>query len=244
MRSLLDIQEELQKAILCQTHPPKLNIEHTKRYQQTFLNRLADFLVAEFPSTNDSLGDKFEKISRDFILKHPSHYVTIRDVSLNFPDYLASINEPFASELAHIELTINRSVIAENSNPLTTEDLTNLSEDEWGNLKLFPNKSLCCHSFKTNALTSYSSREESGSHLLPKKLTEPVLCWFWRNNNQVHYLNFSKEFNIFIKLIIKNATFTECCEELLNIYSDENEAVTIAGQMLYEAINLGLCSKN
>jgi len=118
------------------------SIERLGIYAHMYYARLLEILVAEYPTTQQVLGEKaFERACRRFLERNPSRHRTLNLLSERFPDFLARHLPPgnrskLAVDVARIERAMEDVFDAQQAEPLTAAEFAAIGADEWHRVRL------------------------------------------------------------------------------------------------------------
>ena len=135
------------------------SIERIGIYAHMYYARLLEILVAEYPTTQQVLGEKaFERACRQFLERNPSKHRTLNHLSVRFPDFLSRHLPPgnrskLAVDVARIERALEDVFDAARAEPLTAAEFASISADQWHRvrLRLIPALQLLKLRFPANA---------------------------------------------------------------------------------------------
>lgn len=97
-----DKSADLVPHIICEKYPIAIRTR-IKIYQDAYQIRLRESISEDFSRVSEKLGPEgFKKIIHDYILTHPSTYVSLAEYSQNFPKFLKNISIELC-ELAQID---------------------------------------------------------------------------------------------------------------------------------------------
>lgn len=185
-------------------------------YQNAYFARFEESLSEDFPQVHQLLGEKiFSNLVKDYIIKHPSKYASLADVSLNFPNFLRDSDYifpyPYLGDLADLDWLKNLSLLSEE---IIAQDFSS-----WANLdyNLLQQKVLTLHPSvffmhsKWNILTIEPSKIPmlKSTYLLINRKQSAVICREITEN----------DWQIFIKM-------QKCItlDEIVRIFSSKNYA--------------------
>jgi hypothetical protein len=118
------------------------SIERLGIYAHMYYARLLEILVAEYPTTQQVLGEKaFARACRRFLERNPSKHRTLNHLSVRFPDFLSRHLPPgnrskFAVDVARIERALEDVFDAARAEPLTAAEFASISADQWHRVRL------------------------------------------------------------------------------------------------------------
>ena len=117
-------------------------VERLGIYAYMYYARLLEILIAEYPTTQQILGEKaFERACRRFLERNPSKHRTLNRLSVRFPDFLARHLPPgnrskLAVDVARIERAMEDVFDAQQAEPLTAAEFAAIGADEWHRVRL------------------------------------------------------------------------------------------------------------
>jgi hypothetical protein len=118
------------------------SIERLGIYAHMYYARLLEILVAEYPTTQQVLGERaFERACQKFVERNPSKHRTLNLLSERFPDFLARHLPPgnrskLAVDVARIERAMEDVFDAPQAEPLTAAEFAAIGADEWHRVRL------------------------------------------------------------------------------------------------------------
>jgi hypothetical protein len=118
------------------------SIERLGIYAHMYYARLLEILVAEYPTTQQVLGEKaFERACHRFLERNPSRHRTLNLLSERFPDFLSRHLPPgnrskLAVDVARIERAMEDVFDAPRAEPLTAAEFAAIGTDQWHRVRL------------------------------------------------------------------------------------------------------------
>jgi hypothetical protein len=108
-------------------------------YQTMYFWRLHDVLREDFPKTHEALGDEFERLTRDYLVAHPSEHPSVRHLGAHVPGFLATHAvvraRPWLADLARLERSRVDVFDAPDVTPIVAADLRAVPPDAWADLR-------------------------------------------------------------------------------------------------------------
>lgn len=236
--TLLDEQQWLQQAIflehsnsqvLNERVKPKVNFSPEAQlgvYINAYKYRLFDVVYEDYPALKHYLrDDAFEKLLWQYIRACHSDHYNIAQFSLGMPDFISKImpENRFIFELSTLEATILRVFDAPESEVLTAESLTHLTEASFMNARLVMRKALVCLSFDYAVNDYYQCVMDETTAEAPDAPSTSYLVVF-RDNDTIWRLEMEAlEFALFGKLLA-GQVLTTALADVLSAQSDEDLA--------------------
>lgn len=146
-RRLLPVAAQAPGAVV-QPSRSLTSIERLDIYAHMYYARLLEILDAEYPVTRRILGaEAFDRVAREFLVKHPSRSRTLNQLSLRFPAFLVrrlprGRANGLAADVARIERAMEDVFDAPLAEPLAAAQLAAIGADEWPRLRLVLNPAL------------------------------------------------------------------------------------------------------
>lgn len=140
-------------------------------YRKMYFLRMRDALAIDVPAVRHFLGaDVFEEVVEEYFTRFPSTSYTLNDSGLNFPRYVREStlqHKDFIAELAELELAIARVMEAEETAPLSPEELAGVPPEAWENAQFKPIAAFELFTF-TFPVHEYLSAFEAESETFPQ----------------------------------------------------------------------------
>jgi len=245
MNKLAKIQTEFQNYILSYENGIQNNIINTKEsnaqeridiYANAYRYRLIDVLFDDYEKLSVLLGDEgFNNCANSYIDIYPSCNRSIRWFGQNLSKFLKK-NKPysdlqFLSEIAEFEWQLMSTFDAPNNNCITTDTLSQIPPEKWGELSFKFTSSLKKLQFKWNTINLWKSINEKKIPVVPAKLSHIQHCILWRQNLEGNYRVLSLSESMAINYAVKGKSFGSICESLCD-YIDENKvSFTVANYL-------------
>lgn len=110
-------------------------------YGDGYFARLTDCLGHNFPSLKNIVGEKaFERVIKNYLLKHPSRFRSVDEVGHRLAEFLASGSNDggwkFLPDLARLEWACHQSFYADNGPAVDTAAWAKRTVEDWGRARL------------------------------------------------------------------------------------------------------------
>ncbi len=150
-------------------------VERLGIYAYMYYARLLEILIAEYPTTQQILGEKaFERACRRFLERNPSKHRTLNRLSVRFPDFLArhlphGNRSKLAVDVARIERAMEDVFDAPRAEPLTAAEFAAIGADEWHRVRLRVIPALCLLKLRFPANDYMNASRGAGKPRLPRR---------------------------------------------------------------------------
>ncbi len=240
--TLLDEQKWLQQAIFLENTDsqvlnervkPKVNFSPEAQlgvYINAYKYRLFDVVYEDYPALKHYLGDEaYEVLLWQYIQSCRSDHYNIARFSLGLPDFVSKKmpENHFVFELSTLEATILGVFDAPESEVLTAESLTHLTEASFMNARLVMRKALVCLSFSHAVNAYYQCAIDETAVELPYEPSISYLVVF-KDHDTVWRLEMEGlEFALFEKLLA-GQVLTTALADVLSDQLDEDLASCVS----------------
>ncbi len=189
-------------------------------YIDGYIERLTKAVAADYPATGNYLSKEFERYNIQYVKSNPSKFYNLDFYPIKFANFLKDQNvDAFAKEISDLESNIIQSFIAEESEPLKPQYLTNLSEDDLYKIKFQKRKSgrLVKYNYDVELYLSefrknISDNKKEKNNILTKPDKKETYLYICRNNNEVKRNILAKEEYYILEQIFSGSTFSEAIE--------------------------------
>ncbi len=228
--------ESAQLKLMVATPPADTITDRLSIYSDGYDARLGEVLEKTFPAVRKFSGDDlFDQWSREYIRLYPSTFYSVARIGYQFSLFLKNKNFILESEIAALEWAINAAVDAGDAVPVTQQNLTEIPQENWGNIILGCHPSLEVLNFSYNTLAVYKGILEAQDE--DQEITVDIQklshsCRVWRKQTQIYYLSMENPMEkLFLECIEQKLIFSEICERLTEKMPEE-EVVNYAIKQL------------
>ena len=195
-------------------------------YHNAYLSRLQEVLRHDFGAIRYWLGDdEFAALTEAYVRRYPSAHFSLRWLGERFPAFIlehlvAEQSAPLA-ELARLEWAFTLAFDAPQGQPLTLDDMAQLSPDEWPDLQvdLAPSVQQMLCRFNTVALWRASKDESEFPASQALELAQ--ICLVWRHQNVCQYRSLDPaQACALAGMVTTGWNFSELCAELAVTYAE------------------------
>src|SRR3990167_2166955 len=218
LHSDLDIESEIV------TPHNRVVIERLQVYRNAYYLRLIEILENDYLVLSQMMGKQtFDALARDYLDAFPSTYFSIRMVGKHVARFLKNIAAYDAcyGELAEFEWALNETLLAQDCDELTMEDLGAIPPEQWAEMQLTLHPSVrmmkCCY----NTMERWQSVNEGKGDIHSLQFSEPRGLLIWRRANEPYYCALTKEQHYLIAAIATGDSFGTLCESMLNHFSED-----------------------
>ncbi|MDR3492364.1 MAG: DNA-binding domain-containing protein [Gammaproteobacteria bacterium] len=208
-------------------------------YHQAYYLRLQEALQQDFKVLTQMLGrDEFNQFTRNFIVKYPSHFRSIRWYGKKLSEFMGENSLPeYLIEMAEFEWLLTESFDAADSVTMTIEDIALIPAQRWSELTFAVHPSLrrmACH---WNTIPVWLSYQEEDFSLESQRNIST--CIVWRSQYEVQFCALTVDESYMLEMMINGNNFGEICAALCK-YIDVNEVATHAAANLKKFISFDL----
>jgi hypothetical protein len=188
-------------------------------YRNNHLLSLAAALAATFPTVTRLIGAAtMQGVATRFLLQHPPRQPCVAEYGSGFASHLESEpladDLPYLPDLARLDWALNRARIAPDEAPFTAQDLSALSLEQLGALRVAPHPSLTLlvssfalphlhQAVHRSALEAVTVAEHSSSRLM-----------IWRQHREVKIAAVSADAFAGAQALAESVPLSEACENL------------------------------
>jgi hypothetical protein len=186
-------------------------------YADMYFIRLIESLSEDFPGVLQDLGDEsFKSLATRFLVEHPSRNYRLNPLSAGFSEFLAqTLDDPFLSQLAHLELSVTRVFDDKHDEPLSLEQVQAVPVEQWEQTHFTPIRAFRLHQFDypvNGYLDAVKSEDESIER--PARKTSYVLVW--RHKFQVLRCDLSNEQYLILTGLDAGQSLGEALEQFID----------------------------
>lgn len=255
MSALRTLQKEFMQYLLQQDSSIHDNIskqgvvKRSKRlaiYGNAYKLRLKECIENDHEILGFYLGDDlFDEMTEGYIHSRPSYFTSLRDFCQYLPAYLNETepfsNTPIISEIAAFEQYLLSVFDAADAECTTLEDLSNLEQDLWPDMKLRFHPGMQIFNTNWNAVQSWQALKANKTPPIPKN--ESASWLIWRNHERVtEFRSLPIEEHAMLATFLHGKNFAQVCEKLLT-YCEEETVANTAIQYLSGWLKLGIVSR-
>ncbi len=118
-------------------------LERLDVYRGMYLLRMEEALSIDYPSLKHFLGeDEFMRLVARYVEVYPSRSYTLNRLGDHFPEFVASLDDlprqEFCSDLARLEYALTCVFDAQETPPMTAEQVQAVPQDAWETARLKP----------------------------------------------------------------------------------------------------------
>lgn len=245
MKSLADIQAEMQRAILNRT-PGAENLvaeppagerkDRLSVYQAAYRLRLAEFLRNDFENLHTYLGDvRFNRLAESYIKAHPSDQPNARWYSRHLPDHLrrdtAYRRNPEVAELAALELALNDAFDGPDSPVCTMADLAAIDPEDFAFASFTLAPSVHCLTVTTNVTSLWASLKCGEKPPAPQDLDQAQEILVWRQSSGSRFRILGNEEAMALTCARDGLSFGVICEMIAAYDDPDGAALRAAGYL-------------
>jgi hypothetical protein len=206
-------------------------------YRNAYSIRLKKSIETDHPVLGNYLGDElFEGMARGYISQCPSGFTSLRDFGNSLPDYLAR-TDPFAenpilAEIALFERQLLFSFDAADASRTRLEDLQSMAPQDWPGMLVELHPSVYIFAARWNSIECWQALKEGNTPPLATqgKMQNWVL---WRGIDRLtQFRKLSEDGALMLAGLAQKKTFSEVCEELLAMVTEDQISSVAAGHLL------------
>ncbi len=190
-------------------------VERLHIYRRMYILRFCEVLQSDFEAFSDYVGEeKFEELVTDYVSIYPSTSYSLNPLSYRFPEFLRSRSDlkrkEFLVELAELELAISQVFDMPQSPLLTSEEITSVAPDRWGDVLLKPITALRLLEFQY-PVNDYLNAFRSGDSP-PKMGKKKTYVLVYRPKYSMRREPMSRDAYTLLKEILSGKTLEEAVE--------------------------------
>lgn len=244
MRVLLTAPEGVAKALAensslalpIREHGKLKSVERLEIYANMYFYRLLDSLKEDFPALLIYLGkDQFHNLVTDYLIEFPSTHYSLRYVGVHMEGFITKSSlvdtSPMLVDLVKLEWALLDLFDAEDSKPLTLNDLQSLSPEDWSTLSLksIPAFKIIECSWPVDLIRQELLNDGISNSNVAE--TSPFHLLIWRKDLQMTYRRALSHEVDFLKILQENTSFEKLCEEAISL-TDTDSAIPIIQRMM------------
>lgn len=195
-------------------------------YQDDYFLRLRDALADDYVCLLEYVGEEvFTEYAKGYLAEFPPSSYSIRDLGRDFPVFLKNFDvAPETIEIAEFEYLMLEVLFVKDSSLLSLDDLSGVTGDQWGDLRLYFQSALRKLDCEYNTPELWLSYDEK-KPIACEKLTESRMSLIWRLDRQAYFRDISSEQQVLFNGIQQGRCFAELCEMMLE-HMGEDEVVS------------------
>lgn len=195
-------------------------------YAEGYRLRLLDVVSDDYPVTQALMSEQvFHRLVDSYIKAYPSETYSIRHFGFHLPRFLAETEpykqQPYLAELAEFEWRLDETIDAADATSKTREDLLNIPQEEWNEMKLVFHPAMGLFTLNWNIIDIKTAYAKDEALPEPKKTQEPVFCLVWRKDLRSYYQQISSAKAAAIQTFIDGNNFAQACEALMNFMPED-----------------------
>ncbi len=235
MNELTNLQAEFQNYLMHSDQTIQQQIVDTEKvsaetrlaiYENAYRSRLQDALILSYPALQKQVGeDAFAELCHDYIDKYPSCFRSIRWYGDQFAAFL---QDPFLSELAHVEWAMATVFDAADANPVSLAEIGAIPPDAWENMRFEIHPAATCLELNWNVIEIWQALSEDQTPNEPQESPAPVTWLLWRQDYQTQFCSLSAAEAWAVHSLFEERTFGEICEGLCQWIAEENAPMQAA----------------
>ncbi len=205
--------------------------EQLQIYAFMYFARLIEVMEREYPTVLFLLGaDRFARIARAYLGLHPPRHYDLGHLSSQFPDFLASLDEPaayppFAAALARVERAMEDIVDEPTEAALAYETLSTIPMERWALARLRPIRAMRLLQVSHPVNRFMNARQEE--HFAPIPEPREVAMCVHRVGFQLYRHELQPEQFLLLSELRAGASLGEAIESVaLNPISDRDKMMT------------------
>lgn len=171
-------------------------------YVNAYRIRLEESITEDFPVLKEYLGEeKFKTLVGDFVKNTTSTHYNLAKYSQKLHSFIKKRlhGDRFSQEICELESSILEIYDQEETSPLSSKNLNNLTEEDLLNSKLFPRKALKLHKFSHQINQYYQDvMDKNNNH---KKIKRDSYLVVFRDKNQIWRMPMEKNEFIILREI-------------------------------------------
>ena len=219
-------------------------------YEQAYYLRLIEVLGTDFEKVSAYLGEaEFARAATAYIKACPSKTANARWFGRRFPEFLHTTppysKAPEIGELALFEQALANAFDAEDTPPVTLDDLAKLPPEDWQRLIFSPHPSVQRLNLQTNAIEIWQALHSDDTQPPPaaEKLPEPAAVIVYRQALKSMFRSLAPEEAMMWDEAAKQADFATLCH-LVATFGGEDGAAMRAASYLKGWIEAELLEQN
>ena len=193
-------------------------------YGEGYYLRLTEALSTESPALKNKMGQNtFEKMARAYFKKHPSSFFSVRYIAAQLPAFLRQhySTQTYLAELAQFEIALSNTLDAADTEIKTTQDLSLIPTEDWGNIRLQFHPSVNTLKFEWDMASLYKSAMEN-KQIKPFK--KQIAMTLWRKQLSPYYYTKEPAETAMLELAKENKNFQEICQCLTDFFPEKDAA--------------------
>jgi hypothetical protein len=150
--------------------------ERVAIYTRMYFARLLECMQSDYPSVAQIAGERgFEKLVRNYLLRHPSRHYSLNPLGARLPEYLSGSvrvrKRPLLRDVAALELLMTQVFDANESPVLKPSDLAGIAPEAWENARprLIDALRLAAFDHRANAIVTATRQGQTLPELTRKK---------------------------------------------------------------------------
>jgi hypothetical protein len=194
-------------------------VERVGIYHGMYMLRMVDALAADYPGLQHFLGDeRFRELVREYVRVHPSRSYTLNRLGDHLPEFVRTQAKlpraAFCVDLARLELAMTEAFDAEETPPLSGEEIASVPAEAWAAARLRPVASLRLLALRYPAAAWLDTlRDETHEH--PPLRRRDTFVLVYRRDYQVYRQELSRDAHELLAALSAGRPLGEAVEALL-----------------------------
>jgi hypothetical protein len=214
-------------------------------YHDAYRLRIIEALANSYPQLKALMGEVlFNKVSREYIVTHPSTHRNLRWYGSEMRDHLLETlpQHPVVAEMADFEWNLSLAFDSEDVPELSLQDLAAIPPENWVDLCFHLQPSIKIIRTYWNVIPIWQALEDEEAPPKPNQESIYQSWLIWRKKFNVQFRSMSKREVIALNMAMMGATFGEICAISEGELSFE-ETTLISAQYLSSWLENGLICK-
>ncbi len=227
MSDLITLQQTLLRSML---HPSLASLDDIRGnsavdtssrlaiYQQGYRMRLCDALSTEFPGLRLMARRNFQAMLDAYIDAQPSSHFNIRWHGAGMASFLAHVSpwreNSALAEMAQLDWAISIAFDAADESTLAASDLSAVSGEAWGALRLYPQAHLQIVSSGHNIDAFRRAADRGAQSPRLRQLAKPRHLLVWRHLLDVRYRPIPPDEQAVLEAAMRGESFAQLCERM------------------------------